>query len=321
MGTISTENLSNVLTNAKTYGIITHKRPDGDAISSSLAMFWYLVSTGKSENDIDVIIPEFLDDFSFIPGTQYIKKAPTKDKYDIVIVVDCACMHLLEGIDILNRANQVVCFDHHEETTINFDFAIIDSYAPSCTCIIYETFNCINQLFLVCIAVGLISDTNNLTLNSSNRAKTIYNNLKDAGVNTKEIVIRLTSSSNRTLGLAKLAKERGYFSENIFCTYLLQNDLLDSEKSLNTLNHKAIIAELQNSVQYTFLILAIENDQEELKGSMRSADPNIDLNQICSKLIDKGIFIKGGGHSYSAGFTAIGDLDNIFNAIISEIQN
>lgn len=319
MDTISTENLSNILANAKTFAIITHKRPDGDALSSSLAMFWYLVDIGKKQSDIDVIIPEFLDDFLFIPGTEYIKKSRTKDRYDIVVVVDCACMHLLEGTDILNFANQVVCFDHHEETTIEFDYANINSSAPSCTCIIYRTFLCFKKEFLNCIATGLISDTNNLTLNSSNESKVIYRTLKNLGVNTQEIVTKLTFSSDRTLELAKVVKERGYFSGTIFCTYLLQDDLLDSEKSLNTVNHKAIISELQNSVKYDFLILAIENDKGELKGSMRSADPNVDLNKICSKLVSEGKFVKGGGHSYSAGFTAIGNCNDIFKTIISEI--
>ena len=47
MDTISTENLSEIMTNATTYAILTHKRPDGDAISSALSMFWYLIDIGK----------------------------------------------------------------------------------------------------------------------------------------------------------------------------------------------------------------------------------------------------------------------------------
>lgn len=38
MDTISTENLSAFVNNATTYTILTHKRPDGDAISSALAL-------------------------------------------------------------------------------------------------------------------------------------------------------------------------------------------------------------------------------------------------------------------------------------------
>lgn len=63
MDTISTENLSEIIADATTYAILTHKRSDGDAISSSLSMFWYLIDIGKEPDNIDVIIPEFIKDF------------------------------------------------------------------------------------------------------------------------------------------------------------------------------------------------------------------------------------------------------------------
>lgn len=43
-------NLSEMIRDAKTFLILTHKRPDGDAISSSLAMFWYLLDKGKKKH-------------------------------------------------------------------------------------------------------------------------------------------------------------------------------------------------------------------------------------------------------------------------------
>lgn len=320
MDTISTENLSNILATAETFAIITHTRPDGDAISSSLAIFWHLTSIGKQKDNIDVVIPEFLDDFSFIPGIEYIKTTPSKEKYDVVIIVDVACMHLLEGTDILKRSDCLICFDHHDETTIPFNYSVIDNTAPSCTCIIYETFKCKDKNFLTCVATGLISDTNNLTLNTSNKGKEIVDSLSNFGVDVNFIIHKLTSPSKRTMELVKIAKDRGFFSGSIFCTYLTQGDLLISERNLNTVNHKSIIAELQKSVNYDFLIFAIMNDKEEWKGSMRALNSNVDLNVICANLILEGKFIKGGGHSYSAGFTAVGNLKNIFETVISRIQ-
>ncbi len=321
MDTISTENLSNVFSTAETFAIITHTRPDGDAISSSLAIFWHLIGTGKQEDNIDVIIPEFLDDFSFIPGIEYLKACPSKEKYDVVVVVDVACIHLLEGEDILNRSDCIICFDHHDETTIPFNYGIINHNAPSCTCIIYENFNSTSKNFLTCIATGLISDTNNLTLNTSNTGKEIIKSLLEFGVDIDFIIHKLTSPSKRTINLAEIAKDRGFFTGSIFCTYLMQEDLLISERNLNTVNHKSIIAEIQKSIKYDFLIFVIMNDKGQWKGSTRALNSNVDLNAICNELVAEGKFIKGGGHSYSAGFTAVGNLDDIFETIISRIQN
>lgn len=323
MDTISTEKLSEIIANATTYAILTHKRPDGDAISSSLSMFWYLIGIGKDPNSIDVIIPEFIKDFSFIAGINHLKKAPTKESYDVIIVVDCADMHLLEGGSILNRGQKIICLDHHEETSIPYTYCIIDPSAPSCSYIIYRTFPCKNKHFLDCVASGLISDTANLSLNVTTLVTDTINELDNLGVDINYILSRLTFQSYRTLELAHLAMKRGYFksksNNSVFCSYLLQEDLLDSEKNLNTLNHKAIISELQKLIRYTSLVLLIENDKGEFKGSLRTYNSNTDLNYICSRLVSLGKLVKGGGHSYSSGCTAIGSYKDILEFIATEI--
>ena len=323
MDTISTENLSKTMLNANTFAIITHKRPDGDAISSALAIFWYLIDSGKSKDNIDVIIPEFNNDFSFIPGIEYLKKFNTKKHYDLVIVVDCATLHLLKGCNILKHAKQTICFDHHEKTSINTNYSFIDILAPSCSVIIYKILPCTNRNFLNCVAIGLISDTMNLTLNVTNSAKNIIKELKNFGIDINFLLSKLNYKNNRTIQLVKIAKERGYFintkNNSIFCSYLFQKDLLDSEKSLNELNHKAIIFELQQLINNSSLILLIENNKGEFKGSLRTHNQKINLSNICLKLVEKGKIIKGGGHSYSAGFTAKGNYNDIIKSVACEI--
>ena len=323
MDTISTENLSKTMLNANTFAIITHKRPDGDAISSALAIFWYLIDSGKSKDNIDVIIPEFNNDFSFIPGIEYLIKFNTKNHYYLVIVVDCATLHLLKGCNILKNAKQSICFDHHEKTSINTNYSFIDILAPSCSVIIYKILPCTNRNFLNCVAIGLISDTMNLTLNVTNSAKNIIKELKNFGIDINFLLSKLNYKNNRTIQLVKIAKERGYFintkNNSIFCSYLFQKDLLDSEKSLNELNHKAIIFELQQLINNSSLILLIENNKGEFKGSLRTHNQKINLSNICLKLVEKGKIIKGGGHSYSAGFTAKGNYNDIIKSVACEI--
>ena len=316
------EIITNSITNATTYAILTHRRPDGDALASSLAVFWYLIDIGKEVNNIDVIIPEFIKDFSFIPGIEHLKATPSKEKYDLVIMVDCADLHLLEGISILKRTKNLICFDHHEETTVPFTYGMVRPIAPSCSYILYKTFPCMNKNFLNCVSIGLISDTSNLSLNVSPLVTKTIQELEKLGVDINYFLSKLTSQSHRTLELVDIVLKRGYFKSNsknsIFCTYLLQEDLLDSEKNLNTVNHKAIISELQKSVSYNSLVLLIENDKGEFKGSLRT-NTSIDLNAICSKLILEGKLVKGGGHNYSAGFTAIGSPAPIIDIVTTEL--
>ena len=46
------KNFVDAIRQAKTFLILTHIRPDGDAISSSIAMYEFLVSLGKNPEDI-----------------------------------------------------------------------------------------------------------------------------------------------------------------------------------------------------------------------------------------------------------------------------
>lgn len=301
---ISNERLAKIIADGKTYAIITHKRPDGDAISSSLAMFWYLLDIGKEEKDIDVIVPAFSDDFSFVPGTDYFKQSRTQDEYDIAIILDCAAEHLLKSYELIKDAKTIIVFDHHEETSIAFNYGIIDTTAPSCTSILYETFECEDKNFLDCVSIGLMSDTANMTLNVTDVAQRVMQSLKEKNVDINAISAKLNTHSSRTMDLAQLAIKRGcYHGNSIFCSFILQKDLEDCEKDLTMVNHKSIIAELMKLVKNTSLILLIENDKGEFKGSLRTVDSSVDLNSICSSLISDGKILKGGGHSYSAGCT------------------
>ena len=51
--------------------IMAHESPDGDAIGSALAMCLVLRNMGK---DAIVLMKEFPDIFSYLPGLEYIKK-------------------------------------------------------------------------------------------------------------------------------------------------------------------------------------------------------------------------------------------------------
>lgn len=322
----ATDSISQAISDAKTFAIFTHRRPDGDAISSSLAVFWYLLDIGKKESDIDVLIPEFIfEDFAFIPGIEKIKKSPTKEKYDVIIIVDCAIMHFLKGREYLNCGKETICIDHHDGSSIPTTYRMVDTSVASCTCILYRLFPCKNKEFLTCIAAGLISDTSVLSLNVNEKEKNIIQELKESGIDTNNIISELTSQSDRTLALVEITKKRGYFVNSpngkIFCTYILQSDLLDDEKSLATVNHKAIILELQKDIKFDFLILAIEKKNGEFKGSIRTFNTQVDLTQICYKLLEKGKLTRGGGHSFSSGFSAVGTYSEILTNISKEIEN
>uniref|UniRef100_A0A7C4R8B5 DDH domain-containing protein n=1 Tax=candidate division CPR3 bacterium TaxID=2268181 RepID=A0A7C4R8B5_UNCC3 len=69
---------------SKTFLVITHARPDGDAISSSLSLKFVLEKIGKK---VDVVIPdEISPDYSFLPGIDNVT-SDLKINRDLVISI------------------------------------------------------------------------------------------------------------------------------------------------------------------------------------------------------------------------------------------
>lgn len=310
MNTLSNKDLLNFITKANTFAIITHKNPDGDALSSCLAIFWYLKSIGKDVEKIDIIIPEYNNDFNFLPGFKFIKKENTFTHYDLLLVVDVSTTIRVNPKKILNIASDIIIIDHHDSINDLFsDKTIINTSLPSCTNIIYNLFKDFNEYnFLYCIATGIISDTSNLTLNTNKDTINLVNKLKKDCININSIIDNLFKPNERISKLFNTLKERikiiNYKNHKILYSYLLQNDLNDNEKSLVNLNHKLLIFYLKQTFpNIKTFILILENNKYELKYSMRTFDDTIDLTKVTSFLLRNNYIIKGGGHTYSASCT------------------
>ena len=79
---------------AQTIVVLTHESPDGDAVSSSLSVMHAISQLGK---EVDVVIPEYSKDFTFLPGSEKILKQGKTENYDLAITVDCTDLKRLVG--------------------------------------------------------------------------------------------------------------------------------------------------------------------------------------------------------------------------------
>lgn len=308
--------------NANTFLILTHRRPDGDAISSALAIYWYLISIKKLPQNIDIVIPNYAEELSFIFGNVAPLKEPFLINYDLAIIVDSAEFNFIKGKEYLKLAKESICIDHHAKKEYYADYNCVEVDASSCTCVIYKLFHeCNNLYFLRCIGIGILSDTNNLVLNTTFEAKNILNELTMKGVDIGFISNCLSMISERTKQLIDLVIKRGKFYNNkIWCSYILQKDLYPKEKSLELINIKLIIQEVQKKINYETLVLICEKENGELKASMRTFNSSVNLLKICNKLLTEGKAVKGGGHAYSVGLTMVGNCDNLFKIVTSELE-
>ena len=321
------ERIKELIQNSKSFAILTHERPDGDAISSAIAVCWYIKSN-LSDVDIDIIIPEYSKKFSFLPGFENIKTEPSREQYDMLIIVDVSEPHRIKGYDVVSKCcSKTICFDHHEGFSLEgCNAVIINPSAPSTTAILIDLFGNVHSEFLECVVTGILSDTQNLTFNTNDVTVCTVRALEKLGVNVKTIKELVAKKEPRTVALTKLALRRTTESKlsnryKVIFSYINQNDLLKEEQSLAIVDHKQIIKDILEEIKTDVFILAIENNQNEWKFSMRSMIPELDLNELCKQLVerDNSCFLKGGGHSYSAGLTAIGKYKDVIRSINSRL--
>lgn len=328
------EKILNIINNSKTFLILTHIGADADAIASSIAMYWFLVSLGKNPDNIEVYIPYVSKDLEFIDSNNCLKNKCTLKKYDLIIIVDCSSYLRVEGIDLIRESStsEVIVIDHHEasENLLKSNYSIMDSTASSCTCIIYREFiDYINaqytKCFAKCVGIGIYSDTIGLTINVTEECKSILEDCAKKSVDLISIKNQLQEVDERTKILTNLAIQRLVFKQGIGCTYILQEDLLENERNLRSINRKAIIEKILHSTNCSILILVIENQKHQFKGSLRTTLGNINLNDICVSLVQCNLVLEGGGHANSAGFrisiedSITDSIENTYNIFIDAI--
>lgn len=141
--------------------ICGHIRPDGDCISSALAMRHICRALGKDA--ACVCDSEKPDGFTFLPGIDEFCAPVGNREFDLFIAVDCANEKRL-GIyqTQLDNALNSICIDHHPTNPGYGKINHIDANAASTCSIIYNLFSdsgLINKQIAECLYTGLSTDT------------------------------------------------------------------------------------------------------------------------------------------------------------------
>ena len=122
-------NIQHPISNKNNIVILTHMSPDGDAMGSSLGMYWYLKQT-KPEASVHVIVPNAFPDFlAWLPGADEIVIYDQKreqagqllEAAEAVIILDfnepkrigSLGTKFLEVLAAKGEALQVLVIDHH----------------------------------------------------------------------------------------------------------------------------------------------------------------------------------------------------------------
>jgi phosphoesterase RecJ-like protein len=287
--------------------IISHERPDGDALGSVLAMKIALEKQGKKAIGFCAdVLPE---NFNFLPGIEKIKNDPKivdefiknlENRYSIILV-DCSEIYRT-GLKNLKKENVALAIDHHPLVHPEAKLSIIEVEVSSASEIIFDLFKKldieINKDIAICLLTGIICDTGGFKhSNTNSKTLEISAELMKKGARLNKITKKVFRSKNETTlkiwgrALSRIQKDP---KTGLAFSIITYDDLKQCGASLEDLSGISNI--ISTAKEARFSLLLTEYEKGKLSGSLRSEEfKGVDVSQI-AKLFN------GGGHKFASGF-------------------
>ena len=301
------EDIRKAIQEAEQIGIVSHIRPDGDAIGAVLGLGLALQNAGKK---VQMVLRDGVSNtFRHLQGNELIKQKFESD-CDLYISVDASDLPRIGGV--LNDHPADICIDHH---ITNENFArinLIEPHAVATCAILAELIPqiglTIDQTVACALLTGILSDSIGFrTSNTNAKALRIAADLMDKGANITELYNKALIS--RPFEAAKywgFALEKMERSDGLLWTSLT---LEDRKNAAYPGNDDADLTNILSSIDpLDVAVLFIEQKPDLIKVSWR-ARPGLDISQIAHSL-------GGGGHPAAAGVDCVGTLTEVQDKIL-----
>jgi phosphoesterase RecJ-like protein len=283
--------------------VVSHARPDGDAIGSSLAMAYALKHLGKDVRVLsrDAAPPPFMV-FPGVPEIEIVSQ--TDDPGDAVIVMECGDVKR-PGIDGIERGF-VINVDHHPGNGLYGSLNWLDLSAAACGEMVFDLVRELGVPLTYEIAlhvyIAILTDTGSFHYsNITPRTFDICRQCMEAGVNPPTVARAIFDNNN--LGRLKLfgavlSRMQLDATGRIATLYVDKQLTLDCggtyEDTEGLINLPLTVKEILAVVFFK------EVGPDDWRVSMRSKG-SIDINAIAKEF-------GGGGHKNASGCSARGDL-------------
>ena len=288
--------------------IMSHLRPDGDAIGCQVALALSLKKLGK---EVTVWNQDgCMDKLRFLPGADLVARPPAEPlAFDVAIAVDTASQSRLGTcLQAIRSAKLWINLDHHISNSRYGDLVYIDSDAPAAGQIIFELIQAGALPFDSEMAdnlwAAISTDTGSFQYsNTTARTFEIGAELIRAGVNVGRISEQLYQSyPRRRLELLRELLN----TMKCTCDGRVASFSLSRETALRVgagpEDTEGLIDYLR-AIEGVVVAAFIEEmaEEDKIRVSMRSKDARYNVSQICSQF-------GGGGHVMAAGARIPGPL-------------
>ncbi len=316
------EEILSVLKNREEFVVVGHVSPDGDCISSQMAMKALLLKMGKrvhlanagpfDRSEITHLRADFLPHID----EELYKRDP------IVIVVDCSARERLGHIGDEIEGLTTVIFDHHSSGEQFGTYRYITPRSVSTTLIIMHLFKTLELEITTEIAehlfFGFATDTGFFRFINAYRGETLRMaaELVDLGVSPNMMNTRMTGGKNLSYVqyLGKLIdRSESHFEGKMMCS---TSFLADSDTYITNDKPSDALYTMLLSIKGVEVVLFFKELSESTTevGFRASHQSHIDVGALAESF-------GGGGHKKAAGATVQQPLEVVRKNLLKAVEN
>ena len=299
------------INNSKTILLLTHEKPDGDAIGSVMGMWHMLSDLGK---DVEAVIPEMTSTFLYLDDIDKVR-TDSKKKYDLGIIVDCATKsRIAQNNNEFSRCAKTIVIDHHISNTKYGDINHVEGECASCCQVLYYLFKAWKVKITKKIGEALI--TGSLTDTSGFRNSNIDKNTFIMAAELMDIVdihkiyyLAISKKSMAQYMLQKMVLDRiELFDEGrIAFSYISHEDM--ANVGARPGDHEGLV-DLGRYIDGVEVSIFVREEENEYRVSFRS-NGKVNVNNIAN-------IFGGGGHLMASGATISGEFKDNKDKLIAE---
>ena len=314
------EQIGQALREGGRFAVLSHVRPDGDALGSQLALGLSLKRLGK---DVRIWNEEgMLEKYSFLPSANLLTKPPADpEDVDVAIALDTAIQNRLgTALPAVRSAKVWINIDHHPSNPGYGDLVYINPKAPATGQILFELIRSeklpIDAAIAENLYVAISTDTGSFQYpNTTARTFEMAAELVRAGVDVGR-VSQLTYENyprRRAELLRDLLGTMRFEANNRVASFSLS---LATAKKLGVLpeDNEGLIDHLRAIHGVIVAVFFEELADGKVRVSMRSKNEKVNVCAICEKF-------GGGGHVLAAGARVRGSLAEVERKILEEVRD
>ncbi|GGN90245.1 DHH family phosphoesterase [Saccharibacillus kuerlensis] len=300
--------------------VVAHVQPDGDAVSSTLAVGWLLSRLGKTFTMINEgPIPPRM---TYMQGADRILNMSLTERtrtYSNVICVDCADFQRVGLVsEWMDKESNMLNIDHHPTNNGYGTQTLIKSDAAATAEILYDLLAAFeigwDRDVAEMLYTGILTDTGGFRYSSTSpKVMQIASHLLELGVNGPDLADSLLEQLTKpqfdvltmALGTLRMSDDGKVAWVHVTPEHMLQAEA-SNEDLEGIVNYPRNIQGVEVGVLFKVI-----NDKA-VKASMRSAG-RVDVAAIAAEF-------GGGGHVRAAGCRLEGSLEEVTELVLERIR-